>query len=89
MGLAAGGRVVPLSLALLPELALALEGGRFEFRLLALFELPLFAFLFDAGRLLFALRFPVFAFESSFAFLFVFLLRLGLFSFAVTASFVF
>jgi hypothetical protein len=79
---------VPLLLTLRFGLALAFEGDRFELGLV-LFELPLFAFLFVAGRLLFALRFPVFVFEESFAFLLVFLLRLGLFSFAGTGSFVF
>lgn len=88
-GFATGGRVLRLSLTLRFGLALVFDGGRFEFRLIALFELPLFAFLFVAGRLLFVLRFPVFAFEFSFAFLLVFLLRLGLFSFAGAASFVF
>ena len=84
-GLAAGGRVLPLLLR--TGLALAFDGGRFEFRFVALFEFPLLAFLFVADRLLFALRFPAFA--LSFAFLFVFLLRLGRFSFAEVESFVF
>ena len=86
-GFATGGRVLPLSLR--AGLALAFAGGRFVFRFVALFELPLLAFLLVAGRLLFALRFPALAFELSFAFLFVFLLRLGLFSFAAAESLLF
>jgi len=70
-------------------LTFAFAGGRFEFRFVPLFELPLLAFLLAADRLLLALRFPALAFEFSFPFLLVFLLRLGLFSFAAAESFVF
>jgi len=50
-GFATGGRVPRLSLALRLNWH-CVRGGRFEFRLVALFELPVFAFLFVGGRLL-------------------------------------
>jgi hypothetical protein len=62
-----------------------INGGRFEFALTGRFVLPPFMFLFVlVRRFAFALR--LLLFELLFALLFVFLLRLGLFSFP---SFVF
>jgi hypothetical protein len=82
------GRVILMSFPLRLGFAFpfAFDGGRFEFKFVALFELPL-VFLLDAARLLLELRFA--EFELSFAFLFVFLLRFGLFSFAADDALVF
>src|SRR6266446_1263884 len=73
------------SLILRFALLLMINAGRFEFKFVPAFALPVLA-LRLSGRLLFALRFPL-AFKLSFAFLFVILLRFGLFSFAASFAF--
>ena len=75
----AGGRVPALLLLVPLELLLIINAGRSALLTGALLLLPVFAFLL-AGSLVFAFRFTEFA--LSFAFLLVFLGRLGLFSLA-------